>query len=658
MSHRLASFLRDANEFIITFRTAIEVSIPHIYISALPCVRQTSMVAKIFKPEFPHTLTLRVQGVEQEEQRTLLDLRGHTDSANSVCFSPDGLRIASGSSDGTIRIWDALTGDEVMKAFNIASKILSVSFSPNGKWIALGSSDCQIRVLEVLMGDDIIELLSIKGHTGDVTSVAFSPDQNYITSGSKDRTVRVWDAKTGKETLEAIVQHSQGIYSVCFTPSGNHIVSCSFSIVRMSDARTSKQIWISSPSSTIGWFHCSAISPDGVHIVAGGTSLSLWNWRAGDGAIERFLRSGPVSSVGFSPDGAYIVLGSIGNSVHVWDVKTGREIVKPFEGHMKEVVSVSFSPDGTRIVSGSVDHSICVWDACLTTGKTRKPLNEAHTSPISFVACSHDKYIVSMGSYYDSTVRLWDSKTGEQIMKKHVSGLCLVNVSPDTSCIIFGSRDGCVRVWDVQSGKEVMTLRPANDLVSSLVGVGFLSHGTCIYAGTSCGNIWIWDVRTGKEVLKLNCFQDGLISSLCFSPAGNFIASRSSLLHWQHGCVIHCWNASDMVKTLYQLYSYNTIASICFSPDESQAAATKDDSIVILNAMDKWQIIQTISLRFDVTSICVTSICFSLDGRHMVSGWSDSKVRIWDVRTGKAFMKPLEGHTAPIRSVSVSADGS
>jgi len=365
-----------------------------------------------------------------------------------------------------------------------------------------------------------------------------------------------------------------------------------------------------------------------------------------------------VSSVGFSPDGAYIVLGSIGNSVHVWDVKTGREIVKPFEGHMKEVVSVSFSPDGTRIVSGSVDHSIRVWDACLTTGKTRKPLNEAHTSPISFVACSHDKYIVSMGSYYDSTVRLWDSKTGEQIMKKHVSGLCLVNVSPDTSCIIFGSRDGCVRVWDVQSGKEVMTLRPANDLVSSLVGVGFLSHGTCIYAGTSCGNIWIWDVRTGKEVLKLNCFQDGLISSLCFSPAGNFIASRSSLLHWQHGCVIHCWNASDMVKTLYQLYSYNTIASICFSPDESQAAATKDDSIVILNAMDKWQIIQTISLRFDVTSICVTSICFSLDGRHMVSGWSDSKVRIWDVRTGKAFMKPLEGHTAPIRSVSVSADGS
>jgi len=217
MSHRLASFLRDANEFIITFRTAIEVSIPHIYISALPCVRQTSMVAKIFKPEFPRTLTLRVQGVEQEEQRTLLDLRGHTDSANSVCFSPDGLQIASGSSDGTIRIWDALTGDEVMKAFNIASKILSVSFSPNGKWIALGSSDCQIRVLEVLMGDDIIELLSIKGHTGDVTSVAFSPDQNYITSGSKDRTVRVWDAKTGKETLEACATFTRHIFCLFYT---------------------------------------------------------------------------------------------------------------------------------------------------------------------------------------------------------------------------------------------------------------------------------------------------------------------------------------------------------------------------------------------------------------------------------------------------------
>src|SRR6266568_6575719 len=55
MSHRLASFLRDANEFIITCRTVIEVSIPHIYISALPCLRQTSMVAKVFKPMFPNT---------------------------------------------------------------------------------------------------------------------------------------------------------------------------------------------------------------------------------------------------------------------------------------------------------------------------------------------------------------------------------------------------------------------------------------------------------------------------------------------------------------------------------------------------------------------------------------------------------------------------
>ena len=82
--------------------------------------------------------------------------KGHKGWVTSVAFSPDGKRIASASSDGTLKVWDATTGEETLKP---------------------------------------------KGHKGWVLSVAFSPDGKRIACGSDDRTVKLWDATTGQETL-------------------------------------------------------------------------------------------------------------------------------------------------------------------------------------------------------------------------------------------------------------------------------------------------------------------------------------------------------------------------------------------------------------------------------------------------------------------------
>ena len=84
----------------------------------------------------------------------LLTLGGHTDAVNGVAYSPDGTRIASGSSDGTVRVWDAITGQEALPP--------------------------------------------LRGHTGEVCAVAYSPDAKKLASASFDKTVRVWDATTGQ----------------------------------------------------------------------------------------------------------------------------------------------------------------------------------------------------------------------------------------------------------------------------------------------------------------------------------------------------------------------------------------------------------------------------------------------------------------------------
>jgi WD40 repeat protein/serine/threonine protein kinase len=507
-------------------------------------------------------------------------------SVNGICaaFSPDGLRIATASNDGTVRLRDASSGkisDTLQTGkpkIGVGWGYSAIVFSPSGKYIACATS-VGTQVWDILAK---IVVLSLEERVGDNfasdDNIAFTPDERRVTISSNGIGI-VYDVVSGREI--------------------------------------SKMVAFIKPSQ----FNYTALSPNGAYI-ARRYDREVLVWDVHKNSICTTYRvHAPVYRMCFSSDGQYLAGAAADNTIKIWRVP-GENNPFVIKGPVGKTQGLCFSSDGTRVASATEDGIIKIWDSW----SGREILGfQGHTgdgkttiAQLGGVMFSpDDKLLVS--SAWDGTVKLWDAKTGAlyKTLSKHALPARSVTFSPDGTRVASASATQII-VSDVKTGKEVFSIhvpRDSSGRANSVYGVSYSSDGKRLVTGyVNEHPMQIWDAETGQELVTLR--HKGAIMRGIFSPDGTSVAGASS----DHTIVI-CDAATGAIKTT--MYGHtNGVTRLVYSPDGRRIA-----SIQWYGPMKLWDTKTGLEL---LTLKTYHGVVFSPDGNRLASIKDDGSICIWD----------------------------
>ena len=519
--------------------------------------------------------------------------------------------------------------------------------------------------------------------------MAYSPDGRLIATGSAEdasgNDLFVWDALTGDRlrTLTA----SGDPWGLAFSPDGSRLFTLTLggeSLVHGWNTRSWRRLRTIAVGRAVPEPATLSISPDGRRLAVTGSDGIVTILDAASGREVQEVREPGWGFLGttFSRDGTRIAAAPnfTGDSVLIWDIRTGRQVVALESGNY----GVAYSPDGSRIATGHTEGRPKVYDAL--TGKVLLTL-EGHTGPIWGLQFSPDGQLLATAGD-DGTARIWDSRTGEEllVLHGHAGAIWGLRFSPDGRRIVTAGADRTARMWDITAsgGRELLTVEDPAHLQS----VAYSPDGSRLLT-TSWRNVArLWDVSTGRliasvpgswleafspdgdsfvtgwaptlrdtssgdEVRTMDVVEGDYYTDLAFSPDGSLIASGLGDQTPGSGTVT-VWDASTgaRVRTLGEPAGrFDSVNDVAFSPDGELLAGIAQTGAVHIWSVSSGQELLSIGAHLSNGN----AVSFSPEGTMLATSGADGAA-IWRIPSGER-VATFTGHAGNIHDVAFSPDG-
>jgi WD40 repeat protein/DNA-binding XRE family transcriptional regulator len=602
----------------------------------------------------------------------------HEGEVYEAYWSPDEARILTASKDGTAKVWDAHTGEELLTlpvskgplpAAPTSPELgasmfaaLSASWSPSGERIATASIDGTgtARIWDASPSSPTYgqELLTLSGHEGCVSAATWSPTGEYIATADCGGNAWVWDTTSG-ERLADLIGHAEGAtFIVRWSPEGARILTAGEDgTARVWDPVTGEELLTLSGHTALVW--SAEWSPGGERFVTASedTTAKVWDATTGDLLFTLTGHKRDVMSAVWSPAGDRIATGSADSAAKVWDATTGEELVAlagsvntvqcvmwspagdrilttnpgtakvwdaetgtelvAFAGHKADVDQGMWSKDGSRILTGGGDGTARVWHVSGPELLTLSVFQGVGTVSAAWSPAG-DRIVTA--NLEDEVVKVWDAATGENLYTvEHTHGFCVGAWSPASDHLVVTCQDGAAMVWETATGEELLTLAGHKEWTT---GMWSLS-GEQVVTASDDTTAKVWDATTGELLLTFSGHED-MVLGAAWSPAGDRIVTTSA------DGVAKVWEAATGDELLSLHIADNWLTAVAWSADGTRIATYSDDGLGQVWDAVTGEILVTLFGH----SGSVWAIRWSPAGDRLLTISQDGTARVWDATAG------------------------
>jgi len=401
-----------------------------------------------------------------EQTRQLV---GHRGTINSLCFLPDGHRLASASDDGTIRLWDVAARTEIRHLSGHAGAVNSLVALPDGKRLVSGGRDCCVCLWNTEYRKTEYTTGSLSGSARDF---AFTPDNRRVLTVNGEGRIEAWETATLQPVSGA---EPLGTSNLCLS-----VVSrAERTLLATGKEGGWVNVWditdLAEPQLVTSFeAHSNKVAAlkfdaRGQTLMSSACRPGEWvesdpeNFKAWDASSWRErpeFRAGS-HQVAYLPEANLMVVrrGLVGVNFAVRDLRTGNERMIPTE-HKHTLATLVFSPDGRWLASGSYDGTVKLWEV----GSWRCVATLSGTgAAVRDIAFSPDGQRLVTGS---DPVKLWDLKTYHELATLALDGTLsdgtVVAFSPDGNTLAVRDRSGTIHFWRAPSLAEIASAARAH----------------------------------------------------------------------------------------------------------------------------------------------------------------------------------------------------